>query len=236
MRSALRWLGPIVFACIVLPCAACSGAGAQPANLAIAGGFVAAAAAMQVAQTVAEENAKRNAPVTHASVVVSPQCDNDGQYACLSVQPPASSSGSSTIDGGGLAAPEMTDDQARDYVLQFVNGVRRLNGVGRLARDGALEAFAQAGSDELAIDHRPGAHLSAHAGDVGGAGGEVQGPSEGAPAGALQDRLGDALMGFMNEGPGRAEHDALLRPEWRRLGVGVARRDGRTFLTVDFSE
>jgi hypothetical protein len=59
-------LGPIVLACTVLPCAACGGAGAQSGDLAVAGAFVATAAAVQVAQTVAEENAKRNAPVTHA--------------------------------------------------------------------------------------------------------------------------------------------------------------------------
>jgi hypothetical protein len=105
--------------------------------------------------------------------------------------------------------------------------------VALLTRDSALEAFAQAGSDELAIDHRPGAHMNAHAGDLGAASGEVQG--QGALAGALQDRVGDALMRFMNEGPGGAEHDALLRPAWRKLGVGVVNRDGRTFLTVDFS-
>jgi uncharacterized protein YkwD len=29
-------------------------------------------------------------------------------------------------------------------------------------------------------------------------------------------------------------HDALLRPEWKRLGVGIANRDGRTYFTIDF--
>ena len=223
-------LGAIVLAGSGL---ACSGAGAQGANPAIAAGFVAAAVAAQVAESVAEENARRNAPLTHASAVVSPQCDNDGQYACLSVQPPASSTGAS--GGESPAEPEMSDDQARDYVLQYVNGVRKLNGVARLARDGSLDAFAQAGSDELATDHRPGARMSAHAGELGARNAEVQGPANGSEADGLQDRIGETLLRFMNEGPGGTDHDALLRPEWRKLGVGVVTRDGRTFLTVDFS-
>jgi hypothetical protein len=217
---------------LVGSCLACSGAGAQGANPAIAAGFVAAAAAAQIAESVAEENARRNAPVAHASAVVSPQCDNDQQYACVSVQP-TSSAGSST--GSGRTEPEMSDDQARDYVLRYLNGVRRLNSVALLARVGSVDAFAQAGSEELAVDHRAGAHMIAHAGDLGARSAEVQGPAEGLEAGALEDRIGETLLRFMNEGPGGSDHDTILRPEWRKIGVGLVARDGRTFLTVDFS-
>ncbi|HLK35698.1 MAG TPA: CAP domain-containing protein [Polyangiaceae bacterium] len=213
-------------------CLSCSGAGAQGANPAIAAGFVAAAAGAQVAQSIAEEKARRNAPVTGAPAAVSPHCDNDDQYACLKIQPTAST-GSSR--GGRPAELEMSDDEARDYVLQYVNGVRKLNGVVLLARDGSLDTFAQAGSDELAIDHRPGAHLRAHAGDLGSSSAEVQGPADGSEGGALEDRVGAVLLRFMNEGPGGADYDTVLRPEWRKLGVGILTRDGRTFLTVDFS-
>jgi hypothetical protein len=214
-------------------CLGCSGAGAQGANPAIAAGFVAAAAGAQVAQSIAEENARRSAPVAHASAVVSPQCDNDGQYACLSIQPTASSTGSS--GGGNPAQPEMSDDQARDYVLQYVNGVRKLNSVTLLARDDSLDASAQAVSDELAIDHLHGAHMRAHASDLGAYSAELQGPADGSKEGALQDRIGDILLRFMNEGPGGADYDTVLRPEWRKLGVGIVTRDGSTFFTVDFS-
>jgi hypothetical protein len=31
-------------------------------------------------------------------------------------------------------------------------------------------------------------------------------------------------------------HDALVRTEWRKLGVGIVQRAGRTYLTVDLSE
>jgi hypothetical protein len=38
------------------------------------------------------------------------------------------------------------------------------------------------------------------------------------------------------EGPGGLHHDTLLRPSWRKLGVGIARGGGRTHFTVDFTE
>ena len=226
----LASIGVVVFACNLSWFGlGCSGAGAQGGNLAMAGVFVATAAAVQVANSVAEENARRNTPVTHASPMVSTQCDNDGQYGCVSVQaagdPPPSADGASP-------APETSEADARDFVLRYLNGVRRLNGVAPLARDGALDAFAQAGSDELAVDHRPGAHLHANA---DGAGAEVQGPPEGSDGGGVQDRVGEALLRFMNEGPGGADHDAVLGPQWRRLGVGLVNLGGRTFLTIDFA-
>jgi hypothetical protein len=43
------------------------------------------------------------------------------------------------------------------------------------------------------------------------------------------------LLQMMNEGAGGMHHDVLLRPEWRKLGVGVVRRDERLYLTMDFS-
>jgi uncharacterized protein YkwD len=39
----------------------------------------------------------------------------------------------------------------------------------------------------------------------------------------------------MGEGPGGMHHDALLRPDWRKVGVGIVRSDGRMYFTVDFS-
>ena len=217
----------VVLACNLV-CVGCGGAGASGANLAMAGVWVATAAAVQVAQSVAEENARRNAPVTHASVPVSTQCDNDGQYGCVSLQPGAASAASSDDP----AAAATSEGDARDFVLRYVNGVRRLNGSPPLVRDGALDAFAQAKSEELAIDHQPGAHLRAHA-DAAEA--EVQGSPALFGAGGPQDSIGGALLRFMNEGPGGADHDALLAPQWRTMGVGLVNLDGRAYLTIDFS-
>ena len=59
--------------------------------------FAGAAAAAQVVQSAAEARARNNAPVTHSStgVGVTPQCDNDGQYSCVTV----------TTTSGGPPAP-----------------------------------------------------------------------------------------------------------------------------------
>jgi hypothetical protein len=129
----------------------------------------------------------------------------------------------------------MDEDEARAYVLGYVNGVRRLNGVGPLIRDESLDAFAQAGSDELALDPRPNRPMSEQAGDLHAVSGEVEGSPDGSRAALLQDRIAEILLRWMNEGPGGADHDTLLRPGWRNVGVGIAKRDGRLFFSVDFS-
>jgi uncharacterized protein YkwD len=220
-----------VTALVLLACASTSCA-AQPyasngTKLGEALVFAAAAGAAQVAQAAMEQQARNNAPVTHAStgVNVSPACDNDGQYGCLSV----------SSSPGDPPESEMSDDDARDYVQDYLNGVRKLNGVGALVRDDALDGFAQAGSDELAQDHLPQQHMVAHAPELRASCTEVQGPPDGSSPGPLQDQLAAVLLRFMGEGHGGTHHDAMLRPEWRRLGVGIARRDGRTYFTVDFA-
>jgi hypothetical protein len=130
----------------------------------------------------------------------------------------------------------MSDDEARDYVLGYVNGVRKLNGVARAERDASLEAFAQAGSEELAHNHRLNGHIAEHGRELQVPAGEVQGSPDGAPPGPLQDRLGEILLGIMAEGAGGLHHDTLLRPEWRKLGVGIVSREGRLYFTADFSQ
>jgi hypothetical protein len=190
--------------------------------------FAAAAGAAQVAQSVAEQNARNNAPVTHSSTgaSMSPGCDNDGQYSCVTVAPAASA-----------AAPEseMGEDEARDYVLGYVNGVRKLNGVGPIARDPTLDAFAQAGSEQLAQDHRPNRHITEHGQELHAGSAEDQGSPDGSRPAPLQDQIAEILLGMMAEGQGGMHHDVMLRPEWRKLGVGIAHRAGRMYFTVDFS-
>ncbi len=191
--------------------------------------FAAVAAATQVAESAAEARARNSAPVTHAStgVAVSPNCDNQAQYGCLTVTP--------SQPAAIAPEPEMTDDDAHDYVLGYVNGVRKLNAAAPIARDAGLESFAQTGSEELARDHRPNQHITEHSRELRGQSTELQGSPEGSRPGPLQDRIGEILLSWMAEGAGGIHHDALLRADWRKIGVGIANRDGRIYFTVDLA-
>jgi len=198
-------------------------------KLAEAAGFAAAAGAIQIAQAIAEERARNDAPVTHAGGAVSSACDtSDGQYACVSV-----SAGSAPPRP---PEPEMTDVQARDYVRDYVTAVRKLGGVGPVTRDARLDAFAQAGSDELATDHQPGLHLAAHATELSARTVELQGDPQGAPPAMVQDVLGALLVAAMDEGPGGARREKLLGHDWTKIGVGIVKLGGRTYVTIDLSE
>lgn len=194
--------------------------------------FAGAAVVAQVAQSAAEARARNNASVTHSSTgaSITPQCDNDGQYSCVTVTPPERAD-----EAPRPPAPDMDEDEAREYVLGYVNGVRRLNAAGPVVRDEAVGAFAQAGSEELAADHRPGQHLADHARELAAVHAEVQGSPDGLPAGSLQDRIAEVLLRWMSEGPGGMHHDVLVRPGWRKMGVGLVTRQGRIYFTVDFS-
>ncbi len=219
MRFALSCV--VVLASASLSC----GAGLNQTNgvkLGEALAFAAAAGAAQVAEAAAEQRARNNAPVTRSSTgaSLSPGCNNSGQYACLTVTP--SSPGEASA--GDTPDPEMDYEEARDYVLGYVNGVRKLNGVGPVVRDDSLDTFAQAGSDELAQDHRANQHMFEHAPELRPGSAEVQGPPDGSRPGPLQEQIGELLLAFMGEGPGGMHHDTLLRPEWRKLGVGIATR------------
>jgi uncharacterized protein YkwD len=219
----------VLLACACLACGAAYPT-TNSGKLGEALAFAAVAGAVQVAQSASERHARNSAPVTHASpgVSVSPDCDNDDQYGCLSV--------TALPSNGAAPEPEMSDSEARDYVLRYINGVRKLNEAGLLVRDESLDAFAQAGSDELAQDHRPNQHMVLHSGDIHAMSTEVQGPPDGTAPGVLQDQIADVLVRSMGEGPGGVHHDAILRREWRKVGVGIARREGRTYLTVDLSK
>ncbi|HEY8091786.1 MAG TPA: hypothetical protein VIF09_28180, partial [Polyangiaceae bacterium] len=153
-------------AVLALPCVACgAGASLHQSNSAKMGealAFAAIAGAAQVVQAAAEQHARNNAPVRHAStgLNVSPGCDDDAQYGCVTA----------TVVPSDAVPPapeaEMDDEGARDYVLGFVNGVRKLNAAIPLARDESLDGFAQAGSDELSQDHLPGRHFTVHTSEL----------------------------------------------------------------------
>jgi uncharacterized protein YkwD len=223
-------IGACALACAGAACVAPGAGQSNSAKMGEALAFAAAAGVAQVAESVAEQNARNNAPVRHASGLgVSPTCDNEGQYACVSARPAGSPP--------STPEQEMTTADARDYVLGYVNGVRKLNQVPPVERTTALDDFAQAASEELAQDHRPGLHWSEHAQELGTRSAEVQGSPAGEAPGNLQDQLAAVLLQMTGEGPGGMHHDVLLRPEWHKLGVGIAQGDDRrTYFTVDFSD
>jgi uncharacterized protein YkwD len=192
------------------------------AKLGAAAGFAAAAAALQMAEAVMEGNARSKAPLPQ-------RCDN-GNYGCYSTgvqRPPVQAD---------VTPSFVSVAEARDYTLRYINGVRRLNGVGPIQLDDALNAFAQAGSEELAQDHRPLQHFIEHQGELGvAAGAENQGASDGAPPGPIEDQIGEILGAMMREGRGGAHHDTMLAPDWNKLGVGIVGPGERMYLTMDFT-
>jgi uncharacterized protein YkwD len=195
-----------------------------------AAAFAGAAAVAQVVESAMEARARNNAPTSHSTGVrVTQQCDNAGQYPCLSVEP---SSGSAAQ---APAESEMTDEEARGYVLDFLNSVRKLNGAGALVRDPAVDLFAQAGSEQLSRDRAPGQHMIDHGSELGADHAEAQASPPGTSEKLLQDRLGEILVQWMNEKPDGPHRGTIMRPEWRRVGVGIVSRDGRTCFTIDFS-
>jgi len=226
MRFVLPFAGLAAFA--LLGCGA-GLATSNSAKLGEAAAFAAAAGAMQMAQAAMEQHARNTAPITHAGGVgVTPSCDNEGQYPCVSV----SASGPMQPE----PEPDMDDEEARDYVLGYVNGVRKLNAVGPVVRDSDVDAFAQDGSEQLSLDHKPNRHMTEHAQELHVVAAEVQGSPDGARPGSLQDQIAEILLGMMREGPGGMHHDTLLRPDWRKLGVGIVTRGGRMYFTVDFTD
>jgi uncharacterized protein YkwD len=232
-RAAVFTVSLASIACSTVACGA--GAGLHASNGAKMGealAFAAVAAAAQVALSAAEQNARNSAPVTHASygtggVAVAQDCDNQGQYGCVTVTPSFSDPPEPVAD--------LNDEDLRDYVLGYVNGVRKLNAVAPVAREEAMDAFAQAGSDALSTDHKQNQHMTEHARELHGASAELQGSPDGARPGARQDRIAEILLAWMAEGKGGMHHDTLLRGDWTRLGVGLATRDGRLYFTVDLA-
>jgi uncharacterized protein YkwD len=202
---------------MVAACVAVGPTASNSAKLGEAAAFAGMAAAATAAQTVLAERARNNAPMHGARS----DCDNDHGYACVSLSAPQ----------GDPRPPEreMTIEEAQDYVLGYVNGVRKLNDIPPVHRDPDADTVAAASAESLSTDHRPGLHALEH--ELSGA--EVQGPAEGTNDGFLQDQLGAVMGAWMKEGHGGAHHDLLLLPRWRKLGVGIAQRSGRTYFTVE---
>ena len=81
-------IGACAVACSAVGCVAPGAGQSNSAKMGEALAFAAAAGVAQVAESVAEQNARNNAPAGHASGLgASPSCDNEGQYTCVSVRP-----------------------------------------------------------------------------------------------------------------------------------------------------
>jgi uncharacterized protein YkwD len=137
-----------------------------------------------------------------------------------------------TATGDGSAPPQ---DDARQYNLSRINALRAQNGAGPLVLDDTFDAFAQAGSDELAQDHRPHAHFSS---DVSSCGCDVRAENQGDPNGwtvaSIHTQIDQILDAMMSEGPGGGHHDNIVNPQWKRLGVGLVNPGGSLYFTNDF--
>jgi uncharacterized protein YkwD len=220
MRSSRAWACALAVAC------SRGGAGAATSNggkLGEALAFAAVAGATQVAQSAIAENAR------HATPRAQP-CGDEGQYTCYYSVAIAPSS-----NDGPEPAADMTEDEARVYTLKYINGVRRLNGVGPIVLDADVTAFAQAGSVELSQDHRLHQHMADHGSELGTRCAENQGDPNGWRPARLEDQIAEILGGMMREGLGGGHHDNILRSEWRRLGVGIVNPGGRMYFTTDFA-
>jgi hypothetical protein len=126
--------------------------------------------------------------------------------------------------------------EQREYTVCLINGFRRAKGRAALVPDEALNAFAQEASVRLSVDHRPHAHFESAARHCGcGAEAENQGSPHGWPPGAPDTQILEMLRGMLDEGPGGGHHDALLSPEWGRVGVGIVNPGGRMYFTTDFA-
>jgi uncharacterized protein YkwD len=123
----------------------------------------------------------------------------------------------------------------RSYTLHFINGLREMNGRAPLFLNSELNAFAQEGSIELSINHRPHHHFEESALGCGcGAIAENQGAPQGWAPGPVETQIAEILGGMLSEGPGGGHHDAMLSPEWHKLGVGILNPGGRMYFTNDF--
>jgi uncharacterized protein YkwD len=202
------------------------------AKMTEAAAFAGTAAVAQVVASAMEAHARNNAPVGHSSTGLraTPDCDNEGQYPCVSV-----SGSPSATDPARAPEPEMSGEEARGYVLDYLNAVRRLHGAGALVRDPSAESAAQAESEALSHAFRADQPASEDVGPIDPTHAELQAAPEAPPARLLQDRLGGVLLQWMDEKPEGAHRATLMRPEWRKIGVGIVTRDGRTYFTVDFS-
>ena len=206
MRSVGILMASLASLGLLLAPASCVGTGSKTVD---AVATAAIAGGLTVADQVAAERAARNAP-TH------------GEYP----------SGCAVSDCYSDA--DLSLDEARNYALAHVNHARASGGAPPLALDYGLNAFAQAGSKQLARDHRPHQHIADEPRTCFQCS-EEQSDPQGLTFAPVRDQVLGVLDGMMSQGPGSPTHDNLLAPGWHRLGVGIANPDGLTYVTLDLA-
>lgn len=150
---------------------------------------------------------------------------------------------------GVIGEPQTAFTETQMHNLEVINRYRAEAHLVTLRIDATLSTFAEAGSAQLANDHRPHGHFV----DAGpakwsrgfrGAAAENQGDEW--PAldsdGVTNQRLQiDAMMKVMfdqgpGEGHGHGHYENMMDPRFRRMGIGILTIRGVTYLTNDFSE
>jgi uncharacterized protein YkwD len=130
------------------------------------------------------------------------------------------------------------------YNVDRINQYRAQHGLPALARDGTIDTFAQAGSQQLSQDHTAHAHFLAQARGAPGFG-SFRGENQGDPSG-VRALDGDAVINgqkqvdlmlqmMMDEGPGGGHYDNMMNPKYTRVGIGIVYVGNTLYMTNDFS-
>jgi uncharacterized protein YkwD len=131
------------------------------------------------------------------------------------------------------------------YNVERVNAYRAAKGLPALLYDAKISAFARAGSEQLADDHRPHAHFQAKSDGAPGFGNrsaENQGDPSGVsvmdpdPVKSGKKQIDTMLRLMMDEGPGGGHYENIVSTHFRRVGIGLVYVQGRLYLTNDFSD
>ncbi|WP_394822067.1 CAP domain-containing protein [Pendulispora albinea] len=129
-------------------------------------------------------------------------------------------------------APPVDLDEARRYNLAKVNAYRAEGGLAPLALDGALNTFAQAASEQLAIDHVPHLYFKINVYGCGcGLAAENQGSPHGWRVRDVHVQI-DQILEAMMQSPGHRAN--MMNPAYRRMGAGLVRPGADLYFTNDF--
>ena len=149
-------------------------------------------------------------------------------------------------------APALTAfTTTQKHNLAVINRYRAKQHLVALRISAKISEFAEAGSVQLANDHRPHGHFidagmskwkRGFRGRVAENQGDVDGWPELSPVPATNELLQvDAMMKAMfDEGPGaghaHGHYENMMNPRFRRVGIGILMVGGKMYLTNDFSE
>lgn len=129
------------------------------------------------------------------------------------------------------ATPEPVDvGEVREYARQFLNGLRAQKGIGPLAHDAELDAFAQRRAERYRHDQY--ALLAPACGNCA----ELHGPAEGMWPMPAEQQVDTILSVMLREGPGQTDHDLMLSPAWHRAGVGLVNPGTDLYFIVVLAE